>query len=45
MFLPTRAPLAAVMRFCDAAYAAHGLLWSSPMYNGTASGALKNAID
>jgi FMN reductase len=45
MFAPTVAPPESVVRFCDAAYAAHGLLWSSPLYNGTVSGAFKNAID
>jgi len=36
------APVAA---FCDTVYAAHGLVWSSPLYNGTISGAFKNALD
>jgi FMN reductase len=45
MFLPTVAPPDPVVRFCNAVYAAHGLLWSSPQYNGTVSGAFKNAID
>ena len=45
MFLPTAAPSEPVVRFCDIVYAAHGLLWSSPLYNGTVSGAFKNAID
>jgi FMN reductase len=29
----------------EASYAADGLLWSSPMYQGTISGAFKNALD
>ena len=29
----------------EACYAADGLLWSSPLYQGTISGALKNALD
>jgi FMN reductase len=29
----------------ECCYAADGLLWSSPMYQGTISGALKNALD
>lgn len=29
----------------DAAHAAHGLLWSSPLYHGSISGAFKNALD
>lgn len=45
MFLPTAAAPEAVVRFCDAVYGAHGLLWSSPLYNGSISGAFKNAID
>jgi FMN reductase len=30
---------------CDAVYIARGLLWSSPLYHGTVSGAFKNALD
>lgn len=45
MFLPTVEPAEAVVRFCDVVFAAHGLVWSSPLYNGTVSGAFKNAID
>lgn len=33
------------VRLADAAYEADGLLWSSPMYHGTISGAFKNALD
>lgn len=29
----------------DAIYAADGMLWSSPLYHGTISGAFKNALD
>ena len=29
----------------DACYAADGMIWSSPMYQGTISGAFKNALD
>jgi len=32
-------------RLIESCYAADGLLWSSPMYQGTISGALKNALD
>jgi FMN reductase len=38
-------PTATAMRLIEASYAADGLLWSSPMYQGTISGALKNALD
>ena len=31
--------------FCEALYGAQGLLWSSPLYHGTVSGAFKNALD
>jgi FMN reductase len=34
-----------VEAFADACYAADGMLWSSPMYNGTISGSFKNALD
>ena len=29
----------------DTCYGADGMLWSSPMYNGSVSGSFKNAID
>ena len=32
-------------RLAEAARHAHGLVWASPLYNGTVSGAFKNAID
>jgi len=38
-------PPQSVLRLCDAIYASDGLIWSSPMYNGTISGAFKNALD
>lgn len=38
-------PPEAALRWADAALAADGLLWSSPMYHGTISGAFKNALD
>lgn len=38
-------PTAAAARLIEACYSADGLLWSSPMYQGTISGALKNALD
>jgi len=36
---------AAIQTLLDASYAADGMLWSSPMYNGSVSGSFKNAID
>jgi len=36
---------ASAAAFSDTIYAAHGLVWSSPLYNGTISGAFKNALD
>jgi len=38
-------PPASAVRLCEEAAAAHGLVWSSPLYHGTVSGAFKNAID
>jgi FMN reductase len=38
-------PTAAAARLIEASYAADGMLWSSPMYQGTISGAFKNALD
>ena len=38
-------PTAAAARLIEACYAADGMLWSSPMYQGTISGAFKNALD
>jgi FMN reductase len=34
-----------VLTLLDSCYEAHGMLWSSPMYNGSVSGSFKNAID
>lgn len=36
---------AAVRTMLESCYEADGMLWSSPMYNGSASGSFKNAID
>jgi len=36
---------AVVRSMVEACYGANGMLWSSPMYNGSASGSFKNAID
>jgi FMN reductase len=38
-------PPAVVGRLVDTCYEADGMLWSSPMYNGSVSGSFKNAID
>jgi FMN reductase len=38
-------PNAAAATLIERCYAADGLVWSSPMYQGTISGALKNALD
>ena len=38
-------PNDAAAELIETCYAADGLLWSSPLYQGTISGALKNALD
>jgi FMN reductase len=38
-------PTGAAATLIDSLHEADGLLWSSPMYQGTISGALKNALD
>jgi FMN reductase len=38
-------PTEAAARLIESAYAADGLIWSSPLYQGTISGAFKNALD
>jgi FMN reductase len=38
-------PTLAVTRLVETCYGADGMLWSSPMYQGTVSGAFKNALD
>ena len=38
-------PPAVVRTLIDSCYEADGMLWSSPMYNGSVSGSFKNAID
>jgi len=45
MYSPDVAPPESVRRFCDSVYSCQGMLWSSPLYNGTISGSFKNAID
>ena len=38
-------PTGAAAELIESCYRADGMLWSSPMYQGTISGALKNALD
>jgi FMN reductase len=38
-------PTAAAAQLIEMCYSADGMLWSSPMYQGTISGAFKNALD
>ena len=38
-------PTASAARLIESCYGADGMLWSSPMYQGTISGAFKNALD
>jgi FMN reductase len=38
-------PSPAAARLIESCYSADGMLWSSPMYQGTISGAFKNALD
>jgi FMN reductase len=38
-------PPDSVSRLVEECYAADGMVWSSPMYNGTISGSFKNALD
>jgi FMN reductase len=38
-------PPAVVRTLLDTCYEADGMVWSSPMYNGSVSGSFKNAID
>jgi FMN reductase len=45
MFSPEDEPTQAVDELIDTCHAANGMLWSSPLYQGTISGALKNALD
>ena len=40
-----REPPPAASTLIEACYDADGMLWSSPMYQGTISGAFKNALD
>jgi FMN reductase len=46
MFNPdAQTPTPAAERLIESCYGADGMLWSSPMYQGSISGAFKNALD
>ena len=46
MFNPEAAePTPAALALIESCHAADGLIWSSPLYQGTISGAFKNALD
>jgi FMN reductase len=45
MYDPGADPGPAASHLIESCYAADGMLWSSPMYQGTVSGAFKNALD
>ena len=46
MFNPeAQEPTSGATRLLETCHAADGLIWSSPLYQGTISGALKNALD
>jgi FMN reductase len=45
MFNPKDERTRAVDELIETCHAADGMLWSSPLYQGTISGALKNALD
>jgi FMN reductase len=38
-------PTESAARLIESCYAADGMIWSSPLYQGTISGSLKNALD
>jgi FMN reductase len=38
-------PPEAVTRMCEAIYGAQAMIWSTPLYHGSISGAFKNAVD
>lgn len=45
MYVPHAAPSPRVLELCDAVQRCHGMIWSSPLYHGSVSGAFKNALD
>ena len=45
MFVPDSEPPPQVRRLVDAVAGSAGMIWSSPVYHGSMSGAFKNALD
>jgi FMN reductase len=45
LYVPGSEVPEAAREMCDEIHAAHGMIWSSPLYHGTVSGAFKNALD
>ena len=45
LYTAEHAPTPAALEFADAVYACDGMVWSSPTYQGSVSGAFKNALD
>lgn len=45
LYAPGKPPTADVLQLIEAVAAADALVWSSPLYHGTISGAFKNALD
>lgn len=45
LYAPNKEAPEAAVRMCESVHSAEGLIWSSPMYHGTVSGAFKNALD
>jgi len=46
LYVPTESAVpAGARRLLEAAGASHAMVWSSPLYQGTVSGAFKNALD
>ncbi len=45
MYIPETPPTPAVQQFVETVAAAQGLIFSSPVYHGSISGAFKNALD
>jgi FMN reductase len=45
LYTPEHAPPEAAHRFAQAVYGCDAMIWSSPTYQGSVSGAFKNALD